>query len=170
MESIGTPLMWAGFFLFVVVATAVDLWVLQRRGAAKVSLRQALGWSALWVALALAFGAWLWWYLSGTAGPELAREKAGEFFDASVRQWPACHRYTHTQSGSQWTVGEITVDGGMLSTVAMQQDAAAPGWGCGRALARRNNVIVDVNTCSAEPGDSAVRIARQITANVDAQW
>ena len=80
MESIGTPLMWAGFFLFVVVATAVDLWVLQRRGAAKVSLRQALGWSALWVALALAFGAWLWWYLSGTAGPELAREKAGEFF------------------------------------------------------------------------------------------
>ncbi|WP_370499792.1 sensor domain-containing protein [Mycolicibacterium sp. jd] len=97
-------------------------------------------------------------------------EKAGEFFDASVRQWPACHRYTHTQSGSQWTVGEITVDGDMLSTVAMQQDAAAPGWGCGRALARRNNVIVDVNTCSAEPGDSAVRIARQITANVDAQW
>ena len=80
MESIGTPLMWAGFFLFVVVATAIDLWVLQRKGAAKVSLRQALGWSALWVALALAFGAWLWWYLAGTAGPELAREKAGEYF------------------------------------------------------------------------------------------
>lgn len=97
-------------------------------------------------------------------------EKAREFFDASVQQWPSCHSYTHTQSGSQWTVGEITVDDAMLSTVAMQQDAAAPGWGCGRALAHRNNVIVDVNTCSADPGDSAARIARQITANVDAQW
>ena len=52
----------------------------------------------------------------------------------------------------------------------MQQDAAAPGWGCGRALVHRNNVIVDVNTCSAAPGDSALRIADQIAAKVDAQW
>ncbi|KWX68632.1 sensor domain-containing protein [Mycobacterium sp. NAZ190054] len=97
-------------------------------------------------------------------------EKAAEFFDASVQQWPACSRYTHTQSGTQWSVGRITEHERTLSTVAMQQDAAAPGWGCGRALIHRNNVIVDVNTCSAAPGDSAVRIAEQIAANVDAQW
>ncbi|PRC45576.1 sensor domain-containing protein, partial [Mycobacterium sp. ITM-2017-0098] len=57
-----------------------------------------------------------------------------------------------------------------LNTVATQQDAAAPGWGCGRALVQRNNVIVDVNTCSAKPGDSALKIAEQIAANVDAHW
>ena len=97
-------------------------------------------------------------------------EKAGEFFEASVGQWPACHQYSHTQSGSRWTRGEIVTDDNRLSTVAMQQDAAAPGWGCGRALVHRNNVIVDVNTCSAAPGDSALRIADQIAAKVDAQW
>lgn len=97
-------------------------------------------------------------------------EKAGEFFDASVAQWPACREYTHTQSGSVWNPGEITSADRTLSTVAMQRDAAAPGWGCGRALVHRNNVIVDVNTCSAAPGDSAVRIAHQIADKVDAQW
>jgi len=97
-------------------------------------------------------------------------EKAAEFFDASVEQWPACHQYTHTQSESQWTVGEIVNANRTLSTVATQQDAAAPGWGCGRALVQHNNVIVDVNTCSAKPGDSALKIAEQIAANVDAQW
>ncbi|WP_137144424.1 sensor domain-containing protein [Mycolicibacterium sp. CR10] len=97
-------------------------------------------------------------------------EKAAEFFQASAEQWPACHQYTHTQSGSQWTVGEITNANGALSVVATQQDAAAPGWGCGRALVHRNNVIVDVNTCSADPADTALKIADQIATNVTAQW
>lgn len=97
-------------------------------------------------------------------------EKAQEFFEASAEQWPACHQYTHTQSGSQWTVGEITNANGALSTVATQQDAAAPGWACGRALVHRNNVVVDVNTCSADPADTALKIADQIATNVTAQW
>ncbi|MBO0676344.1 sensor domain-containing protein [Mycolicibacterium sp. S2-37] len=97
-------------------------------------------------------------------------EKAAEFFDRSVAQWPECHAYSHTQSGSQWTVNEISNVDGILSTTATMSDAKAPGWGCGRALALRNNVIVDVNTCSADPGDSAVRIAQQIGEKVLAQW
>jgi hypothetical protein len=97
-------------------------------------------------------------------------EKAGVFFDASVRQWPACRQYTHTQSESQWSVGQISSANGTLSTTATQQNASAPGWGCERALALRNNVIVDINTCSANPADSAVKIANQIAANVSARW
>lgn len=97
-------------------------------------------------------------------------EKATEFFEASAQQWQACHQYTHTQSESQWSVGAITNADGALSTVAVQQDAAAPGWACGRALVHRNNVIIDVNTCSADPADTALRIADQIATNVDAQW
>lgn len=72
--------MWAGFAAFVVVATAVDLLVLQRKGTARVSLREALGWSLLWVALALAFNALLWWHLDGAYGRDVANVKAVEFF------------------------------------------------------------------------------------------
>jgi hypothetical protein len=96
-------------------------------------------------------------------------EKAGALFDASAQQWPACRQYTHTQSGSQWSVGQIANTTDTLSTTATQQNAAAPGWGCGRALAHRNNVVIDINTCSANPADTAVKIADQIAAKVTAR-
>lgn len=79
METIATPWMWAGFLAFVVVATAIDLKVLAARGATRVSVKEALGWSALWVALALLFAAWLWQHLAGSSGPEVAREKTLEY-------------------------------------------------------------------------------------------
>ena len=97
-------------------------------------------------------------------------EKAGAFVEASAQQWPACRQYTHTQSESQWSVGQISNANGTLSTTATQQNASAPGWGCGRALALRNNVIIDINTCSANPAESALKIADQIAANVTARW
>ena len=93
-------------------------------------------------------------------------KQAGAFFTASAQQWPACHQYSHTQSGSLWDVGPISNTGGTLSTIATQQNANAPGWACGRALTQRNNVLIDVNTCSANPADSAVNIANQIAAKV----
>jgi len=97
-------------------------------------------------------------------------EKAGAFLEASAQAWPACHQYTHLQSGSQWSVGQISNANGTLSTIATEQNASAPGWGCGRALALKNNVIIDINTCSADPADSALKIANQIAANVAARW
>jgi hypothetical protein len=97
-------------------------------------------------------------------------ENAGVFFDASAQQWPACRQYSHTQSESQWSVGQISSANGTLSTIAIQHNASAPGWGCGRAMALRNNVIIDINTCSTNPADSAVKIANQIAANVSARW
>jgi hypothetical protein len=91
---------------------------------------------------------------------------AGDFFTASAQQWPACHQYTHTQTNSQWAVGPISNRNGTLSTTAIQLNPKAAGWGCGRALAIRNNVVIDVNTCSANPADSALNIANQIAAKV----
>jgi PknH-like extracellular domain len=93
-------------------------------------------------------------------------KQAGVFLIASALRWPACHQYTHIQSGSEWIVGPISDTDGALSTIATQQNARAGGWACGRALAIKNNVIVDVNTCSADPKNSAVDIANQITAKV----
>ena len=93
-------------------------------------------------------------------------KQAKVFFVASGLRWPACHQYTHTQSGTKWTVGPISDTNGALSTIATQQDARTGGWACGRALAVKNNVIVDVNTCSPNPANSAVDIADQIVAKV----
>ncbi|MGE2729008.1 sensor domain-containing protein [Mycolicibacterium vaccae] len=97
-------------------------------------------------------------------------EKAEAFFNASAQQWPACHYYTHLQSGTEWVPGPVSNADGVLSVVSTQQHAKAGGWACGRALALRNNVIIDINTCSANPEESAVRIAKRIAANVSAKW
>jgi tellurite resistance protein TerC len=80
MESIGSWWMWTSFGVFVVIACAVDLLVLQKKGDDRVSIGQALRWSALWVALALVFNALLWWYLDGEAGRDVANAKAAQFF------------------------------------------------------------------------------------------
>ena len=45
---------WSGFILFVLAMLALDLGVFHRK-AHVVSMREALGWSAVWVALGLAF-------------------------------------------------------------------------------------------------------------------
>jgi hypothetical protein len=96
-------------------------------------------------------------------------KQAGLFLIASALRWPVCHGYTHIQSGTQWIVGPISDTDGALSTIATQQNARAGGWACGRALAIKNNVIVDVNTCSPDPKNSAVDIANQIAAKVSAR-
>ena len=78
--SIGTPLLWAGFIGFVLVMLALDLFVFGGRKAHKVGVKEAAAWSLVWVSLALAFNAGLWWYLQGAVGPEVAERKALEFF------------------------------------------------------------------------------------------
>ncbi len=58
----GTPYLWIGFNLFVLLAVALDLGVFHRK-AHKVEVREALMWSAIWVGLALTFGYFVWhWY------------------------------------------------------------------------------------------------------------
>lgn len=79
METIGTWWMWAGFTVLVIVALIVDLLVMRQQGAHKVSFREALQWSLIWIGLALAFNAALWWYVDSVGGRELANTKGLEF-------------------------------------------------------------------------------------------
>jgi len=58
-DTIGTPALWAGFLAFVLALLALDLGVFHRKAHA-VSLREAAGWSAVWVALAAVFNAWVY--------------------------------------------------------------------------------------------------------------
>jgi tellurite resistance protein TerC len=78
-DTIGTPGLWAAFTAFVVVALAIDLWVMDRRAAQIVDVKTAAIWSVVWIALALAFGGGLWQYLDGAAGREVANEKTAEY-------------------------------------------------------------------------------------------
>ena len=71
--------MWVGFAVFVVVAIAIDLLVLEKRGAATVSLKEAAIWSAIWFSLAFVFVALLWWYLNGSQGREVANTVSMQF-------------------------------------------------------------------------------------------
>jgi len=55
-----SPWAWAGFTAFILALLALDLGVFHRKAHA-VSLREATVWSAVWIALALAFNAGIWW-------------------------------------------------------------------------------------------------------------
>jgi tellurite resistance protein TerC len=65
----GTPLLWIGFNLFVLVSIALDLGVFNRR-LHKVSLREAGFFSLLWVALSILFGVGILHFSGRQAGLE----------------------------------------------------------------------------------------------------
>jgi tellurite resistance protein TerC len=54
MHSIGTPGLWIGFVVFVLVMLAVDLGVFHRK-AHEVHFKEALGWSLVWITLSMVF-------------------------------------------------------------------------------------------------------------------
>jgi len=55
----GTPLLWVTFNLFVLLALALDLGVFHRK-AHKIGIREAAFWSAVWIAISLSFGFFVW--------------------------------------------------------------------------------------------------------------
>ena len=79
LESIGTPVLYLGFTLLVIVLLAVDFVVLKAQGSHRVSVKEAAAWSVVWIAISLAFCAWFWWYLDERFGRELSNEKALEY-------------------------------------------------------------------------------------------
>jgi tellurite resistance protein TerC len=68
------PWWWVGFNALVLSLLALDLGVFHRH-ARPVTVREALGWSAVWIALAAAFGVGLWL----TLGPQPALEFAAGY-------------------------------------------------------------------------------------------
>lgn len=62
-------LAWVGFTLLILALLALDLGVFHRKARA-VDVREALGWSGFWIALALLFNAWLYWSRGPQAGAE----------------------------------------------------------------------------------------------------
>ena len=79
IESTGTPALYLAFTAIVIALLALDFVVLKVQGTHQVSLKEAAGWSLVWIALALAFGGWFWWYLDAHYSRQVANEKALEY-------------------------------------------------------------------------------------------
>src|SRR5215207_4732656 len=71
---------WAGFGLFILFMLALDLGVLNRN-AHVVKYREAAIWSAVWVALASLFAAWVFWSHGSLSGKEFV---AGYLIELSL--------------------------------------------------------------------------------------
>src|SRR6187402_3309717 len=76
-ESIGSPWLWFGFALFVLVMLLLDVGVFHRK-AHEISVKEALTWTCVWIALAMGFNAGIYYFF----GPE----RALEFLSGSVME------------------------------------------------------------------------------------
>ncbi|HED3301641.1 TPA: TerC family protein [Klebsiella quasipneumoniae subsp. similipneumoniae] len=79
MNTVGTPLLWGVFAVVVAIMLAIDLLLQGRRGSHSMTMKQAAGWSILWVTLSLLFNAAFWWYLVQTQGRAVADPQALAF-------------------------------------------------------------------------------------------
>ncbi len=68
MDTIGTPTLWTATLVAVVALLALDFAL--TRKPHEVSMREAVGWSAFYVALPLAFGVYVWSAHGGQTGLE----------------------------------------------------------------------------------------------------
>jgi PknH-like extracellular domain len=98
---------------------------------------------------------------------------ASAFYDSSAQTWLACsnRRFSDLNPGkgdTVWTVAASTKENGTLSTSEVQE--GGDGWTCQRALTVRNNVAIDIVTCSyGQTGAVAVNVAQQIATKVAKQ-
>jgi tellurite resistance protein TerC len=79
MDTIAPLWLWVFFVASVLVALFVDFVVLRKQGAHSVSVKEALNWSLIWVALSLAFNGLFWWAVQQDHGAAVANQRAMEF-------------------------------------------------------------------------------------------
>jgi len=79
MDSIAPLWLWLFFVASVLAALFVDFVVLRKQGAHAVSVKEALNWSLIWVALSFAFNGLFWWAVAQDHGAATANTKAMEF-------------------------------------------------------------------------------------------
>ena len=80
LQTIAPAWLWAFFIVTVLVALFIDFVVLKKQGAHEVSVKEAVRWSIVWVAVSLAFNAMFWWAVKDQSGDvALANTKALEF-------------------------------------------------------------------------------------------
>ncbi|MCS4533961.1 TerC family protein [Neisseria montereyensis] len=84
--SVGTPLFYGVFFIAVFIMIIIDMLSLKKTGVHKVSVKEALAWSLVWITVSCLFGGWLYFELAGNPlyGHVVAKQKVLEFFTGYV--------------------------------------------------------------------------------------
>ncbi|MCP3141909.1 TerC family protein [Pyxidicoccus xibeiensis] len=67
LHTVGSPALWGGFIAFVIAMLALDLGVFHRH-AHVVKFKEALGWSVVWISMALLFNVGIWWKFGSELG------------------------------------------------------------------------------------------------------
>ncbi len=70
---------WGAFLLFIAAMLALDLGVFRKKSSI-IGMKEALSWCGVWLALAMAFNATLWWWWSRGLGAEQGGELALQWF------------------------------------------------------------------------------------------
>ena len=117
-------------------------------------------------------------YLQNLAGPEAVQQAVIAFPTAAAAQkvladqrqkWSACAGRTFTlslpnETPHRWTFSPLTIpDGTLVLTTSREGTSYA---GCQRALAARNNVIIDVGACKLGLDKKGVDILNAIAAKI----
>ncbi len=79
MDTIAPTWLWVFFVVSVIVALFIDFVVLKKQGAHEVSVKEAINWSIVWVALSFAFNGLFWWAVAQDHGSAVANTRAMEF-------------------------------------------------------------------------------------------
>ena len=79
MDTIAPLWLWIFFVASVIAALFVDFVVLKKQGAHSVSVKEAVNWSLIWVALSLAFNGLFWWAVYQDHGAATANTRGMEF-------------------------------------------------------------------------------------------
>jgi len=79
MNTIAPLWLWIFFVASVLAALFVDFVVLRKQGAHSVTVKEALNWSLVWVALSFAFNGLFWWAVQQDHGSAVANTKSMEF-------------------------------------------------------------------------------------------
>jgi len=80
MQTIAPLWLWLTFVGIVLASLFIDFVVLKKQGAHEISVKEALHWSLVWVALSFLFNAFFWWAVRDSTGSvEIANTKALEF-------------------------------------------------------------------------------------------
>lgn len=84
LQTVGEPWMLGIFFIIVIVMLFVDMFMLGRKGDSKVSTKEALIWSVVWITIAMLFNVWLYFYLSDKYDANIATQKSLEFLTGYI--------------------------------------------------------------------------------------
>ena len=79
MDTVAPLWLWIFFVCAVLAALVIDFVVLNKQGAHSVTVKEAINWSIVWVALSFAFNGLFWWAVYQDHGAEIANTRSMEF-------------------------------------------------------------------------------------------